>query len=72
LVFFQLLECIGAVKANKKNGSKGAYQDSVTAPLSRDYDDDAVGQDDQDEDDPPEDPEAVLQEVLSAVAKVSN
>ena len=42
------------------------------APLSRDYDDDTVGQDDKDKDDPPDDPEAVLQEVLSAVEKVSN
>ena len=39
------------------------------APLSRNYDDDAVGQD---EDDTLDDPEAVLQKVLSAVEKVSN
>jgi hypothetical protein len=73
LALFQLLGCIGAIKVNKKNSYEGAYQDSITAPLSRDYDDDAVGEDDKsDEDNPPDDPEAVLQEVMSAVEKVGN
>ena len=46
----------------------------MTAPLSREHDDDAIGQE-EDEDDPDpmpplEDSELVLQEVLSAIEKV--
>lgn len=51
-----------------------AYQDSVTAPLDRSFDDDAAGLDeegdDEDEDNPPS--TSPLQEVLTAVEKVSN
>lgn len=43
----------------------------MTAPLGREHDDDAVGQDadDDGESDPPPDSEEVLQEVLSAIEK---
>ena len=51
--------------------SEGTYQDSVTAPLGRELDDDAVGLED-DGDDDPEDPEVILQEVLSVIEKVSD
>jgi hypothetical protein len=50
----QLLEGIGAISAaeSKKAMSRsGNYQDSVTAPLSRTFDDNAVGKDDEDEQD---------------------
>lgn len=74
-ILVQLLECIGPIKTtwNKKKGSDmaGSYQDSITAPLSHDYDDDAVRQEDMDED-LLDDPEAVLQEALSTVEKVGN
>jgi hypothetical protein len=66
-----LLQSIGAVKKDKKGDSETAYQESVTAPLGREHDDDAVGQDadDDKELDPPPDSEEVLQEVLSAIEK---
>ena len=46
----------------------------MTAPLGREHDDDAVGQDadDDKESDPPPDSEEVLQEVLSAIEKASS
>jgi hypothetical protein len=70
----------------KKASSDGAYQDSVTAPLSRDHDEDITGfqdelEDDDDEDEPddtgtpinpPPTPSAgQLKEVLTAVEKVN-
>jgi hypothetical protein len=54
-----------------KDTSEGAYQDSVTAPLGHEFDDDAVGLEDGD-DDNPEDPDVILQEVLSAIEKVND
>jgi hypothetical protein len=48
----QLLEGIGAIsaaKSKKAMSRSGNYQDSVTAPLGRMHDDDAVGSDDEDE-----------------------
>ena len=51
--------------------SEGGYQDSVTAPLGREFNDDAVGLEDGGDDDP-EDPEVILQEVLSVIEKVSD
>jgi hypothetical protein len=50
----QLLEGIGAISAaesKKATSRSGNYQDSVTTPLSRTSDDDAVGRDDEDEQD---------------------
>jgi len=60
-----LLEGIGAIKRDKKKDD--IYQDSVTAPVDRSFDDDAIGQeeDDDGDDDTPE-----LLEVLSAIEKV--
>ena len=52
-----------------KDTSEGTYQDPVTAPLGREFDNDAVGLEDGDDDDP-EGPE--VQEVLSAIKKVSD
>lgn len=69
----QLLEGIGAISvADRKNATsrRGNYQDSVTAPLSRAFDDDAVAQDD-DEDEQElliGDEGSVM--ILSAVEKV--
>jgi hypothetical protein len=68
-----LLEGIGAIKeADKK---KSTYQDSVTAPLSREFDDDAVCLEDQLEDeleDRPSNEALNHQEVLSAIEKVES
>jgi len=53
-MFAQLLEGIGAISSteSKKAMSQSRnYQDLVTAPLSRMFDDDAVGRDDEDEQD---------------------
>jgi hypothetical protein len=66
------LEGIGAIKPdNKKNHD--AYQDSVTAPLSRQHDDEVAAQEDPPEDDEvnlPNDTSENLQVVLSAIDKV--
>jgi hypothetical protein len=35
-----LLECIGAIEKDKKDGTETAYQDSVKAPIGCEYDDD--------------------------------
>jgi hypothetical protein len=59
------LKAIGIVKYDKKD----AYQDSVTAPLSREHDDDAGGDVDGLEDDTV-DAEAPFGEVLTAIPKV--
>lgn len=65
-----MLECIGALTKEKKGNTEMAYQDAVTAPIGREHDDDAVGQeDDPDEPTTPEEQD-VLQEVTSAVGKV--
>ena len=40
-LFLQLLKAIGVVKDNKND--KDAYQDSVTAPMGREFNDDAGG-----------------------------
>ncbi|KIM73145.1 hypothetical protein PILCRDRAFT_15463 [Piloderma croceum F 1598] len=66
----ELLESIGTVKRDKKkDASEGAYQGSVTAPLGREFDNDAVGLDDGNSDDS-QDPEVILQEVLLAIEKL--
>lgn len=69
----QLLKAIGTFKDNKKKHSNGAYQDSVTAPIGREHDDDAINRDDENDEDEDEDPdpEVMLREVLSAVEKVN-
>ena len=51
---YQLLEGIGAVKKSKKKDTLAAYQDSVTAPVDRRFDDDAEGVDIDEEEDEPE------------------
>jgi hypothetical protein len=54
ILITQLLEGIGAISATerkKATSRSGNYQDSVTAPLSRTFDDDAVGKADEDEQD---------------------
>jgi hypothetical protein len=48
----QLLEGIGAIskaESNKATSCSGNYQDSATTPLSRQFDDTAVAQGDEDE-----------------------
>jgi hypothetical protein len=59
------LKAIGAVKDDKKD----SYQDSVTAPLSREYDDSGGGDGDGLEEDSTA-AEAPLAEVLTAIPKV--
>ena len=51
---YQLLKGIGAVKKSKKKDTLAAYQDSVTAPVDRRFDDDAEGADIDEEDEPEE------------------
>ena len=51
---YQLLEGIGAVKNSKKKDTLTAYQDLVTAPVDRRFDDDAEGADIDEEDEPEE------------------
>jgi hypothetical protein len=64
-----LLKTIGTFKDDKK-GPESAYQDSVTAPIGREHDDDAVGLEDE-IDGENLGTEVVLREVLTAVEKVS-
>lgn len=74
LIIAQLLEGIGAISttdSKKAMSRSGNYQDSVTAPLGRAFDDDAVGRDGEDEQD-----EVTLEldsssSILSAVEKAS-
>jgi hypothetical protein len=54
LIVTQLLNGIGAIsmtESKKATSRSGNYQDSITAPLGRAFDDDAVAQDDEDEQD---------------------
>lgn len=59
----------------KKASSEAAYQDSVTAPLSRSHDEDITGLQDEDEEDDdtihPLMSSGQLKEVLTAVEKVN-
>ena len=67
-----MLEGIGAIKPDKKK-NHDAYQDSVTAPLSRQHDEEIAAQEDPPEDDAdslPNDTSENLHIVLSAIAKV--
>jgi len=48
-----------------------AYRDSVTAPFGHKFDDNAVGLDDGDGDDP-DNPEVILRKVLLLIKKVSD
>jgi hypothetical protein len=67
-----LLQCIGAVKSNQKGNSDVPYQKTVTAPLGREHDNDAVGLNADSDDDEVESGlglEEVLWEVLSAIEK---
>jgi hypothetical protein len=67
-----LLEGISAIKPDKKKNHI-AYQDSVTAPLSWQYDNEVVAQEDppeDDEDNLPNDTSENLQVVLSTIEKV--
>lgn len=75
-VFLKLLEGIGAIKGADKRRSN--YQDSVIAPLCREFDDDAVGLEDQPEesiedlDKSSDDRAGNHHEVLSAIEKVEH
>jgi len=73
LAAIQLLEGIGAIKSCA--GRRGAYQESVTAPVDRGHDDNAALINDTDDDDgnafrESEDHFETLWEVLSAIDKV--
>jgi hypothetical protein len=61
-----LLQGIGVLKRDKKSNKN--YQDSVTAPVDRSFDDDAIGQEDEDEGSDKGD--SRLLGVLSAIEKV--
>lgn len=67
---FKLLEGIDAIKASKTMKNHDAYQDCVTAPLTREHDNDVAGQEDQPEDE--SEPGENLHQVLSAVEKVNS
>ncbi|TRM57541.1 hypothetical protein BD626DRAFT_411792, partial [Schizophyllum amplum] len=58
----ELLEGVGAI--TKEKASRANYQDDVSAPLDRSFDDDAAGADDSDDEDDP------AKEFRSAIAKV--
>jgi hypothetical protein len=60
--YFQLLEGVGAIStAESKKAMSHGYQGAITDSLSRDYDDDAVGRYNDDEDS--------SSSILSAVGK---
>jgi len=61
-----LLEGIGVLKRDKKSNEN--YQDSVTAPVDRSFDDDAIGQEDEDEEG--DEGDSMLLGVLSAIKRV--
>lgn len=61
----QLLEGIGAISPS--DSKKATYQESVTAPLSREYDDDDLPEHNMEE---KESPDKNLIDVLSAIQKV--
>jgi hypothetical protein len=61
-----LLEGIGVLKRDKKSNEN--YQDSVTAPVDRSFDDDAIGQEDEDEEG--DEGDSRLLRVLSAIEKL--
>jgi hypothetical protein len=61
-----LLKGIGVLKRDKKGNEN--YQDSITAPVDRSFDDDAIGQ--QDEDEEGDEGDSMLLGVLSAIKKV--
>ena len=59
------------LKHDKKKGDDN-YQDSVTAPVDRNFDNDAIGQEDDDEEEGDEDDSSqMLSGVLLAIEKVS-
>jgi hypothetical protein len=67
--FLQLLEGIGTIKPDKKKSTRDSYQDSVTAPLSREHDNEVAAQEDPPEEDE-DDSSGNLHVVLSAIEKV--
>ena len=76
MFIWQLLEGIGALlkAASKKAKSRsGNYQDSAVAPVEREFDDEAVQQEDEDEDEDEDENESCAMRpdgILSAVVKV--
>jgi hypothetical protein len=61
-----LFEGIGVLKHDKKSNKN--YQDSITAPVDQSFDDDAIGQEDEDEEG--DEGDSRLLRVLSAIEKV--
>jgi hypothetical protein len=59
------------LKRDKKKKGEDNYQDSVTAPIDRTFDDDAIGQEEDEEGQDEEDSSQMLLGVLSAIEKVS-
>jgi hypothetical protein len=57
------------IKGDKKKKMSDCYQESMTLPLSWDYDDDVVGENDEDEDEGDQSQEE-LHNVLTAIEKV--
>jgi hypothetical protein len=69
-----LLEGIGAISAaesKKATSRRGNYQDSVTAPIGRTFDDDATAQDDEDEQEAVSLEVKLTSDILPAVEKVN-
>ncbi|TDL19647.1 hypothetical protein BD410DRAFT_684736, partial [Rickenella mellea] len=70
-VLSQLLEAIGAITPSSRAAAENAvYQESVTAPVSCEFDDEAVGNNDNGEDSDNNSQGEVLNEVLTAVEKL--
>jgi len=55
------------LKRDKKKKGEDNYQDSVTAPIDRTFDDDAIGQEEDEEGQDEEDSSQMLLGVLSAI-----
>lgn len=65
----QLLEGLGVFKRNSKR-KDDPYQDTVSAPLDRDFDEEAVGQEDEDDDGADVSQPETVATVLTAIGKV--
>lgn len=64
-----MLEGLGVFKRESKRKAE-PYQDTVSAPLDRDFDEEAVGQEDDDDDGPDISRSEAVATVLTAIAKV--
>lgn len=66
----QLLEGLGVFRHNTKR-MDDPYQDTMSAPLDREFDNDAVGQEDEDDDTPDVSQSETVAVMLTTIVKVS-